>query len=305
MAQAAKRFKAAVTADGSFSKAWSALATAYVMNSFGTQYAASAPTMKLGRSAARVALRLDPFDSDAHAALGVVHHAYDWDFVAARRAFGAALRDNFHSATAHQWLASSLAEQGERKASVSEALLAGHINAANAPIIAATETRVLYFAGRFAEAIARGREIISVYPKFFKAAVFVAQAHVMSGEATKGATMLQRVVDMTHGENWVVRGEWAWALARAGRRRRAEDELAELLKALKSGQYVDSFVLGRVLVGLREYDRAVDEFAKALRARSCWMPSLKTDPAFREIRARSAACRAVIDAVTPRRRRPR
>ena len=87
---AVKYFQQALQRDPNYAAAWSALAQAYIwIAQFGNQPVAE--YTERGRAAAKTALRLDPRQAEAHAALARILNAYDFDWQGAQSEIGQAL----------------------------------------------------------------------------------------------------------------------------------------------------------------------------------------------------------------------
>jgi tetratricopeptide (TPR) repeat protein len=78
-------------------------------------------------------------------------------------------------------------------------------------------------------------------------------------------------------------GFWAYGCARAGRRAKAEQGLSKL-KSLPPHEYVPSYFVGLIHLGLGNTDVAIDWLNRACEERSHWVIFLGTDPAFDGIR---------------------
>ncbi len=295
-------FRRAIELDHTLDVAWSGLATALALNSFGSQYAAPAATMDEARKAAKRAIDIDSLNAEAHAAAGLVSHAYDWDAAAAAASFGEALRANPQSATAHQWYANFLAETwGDSR--VDEAL--HHVRRAveadgESKIVNVTESRVLYFARQFDRGVSRARASLAKDTTFFKAMAFLGHSLALSGRLKESVASFRRAAVATHHRHPVILAELAWALGLARQNADAREALVAVKRLADGGHYISPFAIGRAHVGMREFQKATDRFKEAIAERSCWMPSMKTDPAFEAYRAKCKEWPAVLRAIRPR-----
>src|SRR5262249_6698401 len=90
MDTAVKYFQQALQRDPNYAEAWAALSQAYIwIAQFGN--APVAEFTEKGRTAAKTALRLDPKQAEAHAALARILNAYDFDWKGAQAEVGQAL----------------------------------------------------------------------------------------------------------------------------------------------------------------------------------------------------------------------
>ncbi len=154
---AAEYFQRAIVADPRFARAHAGLALAYVV--FGV-YGAGPDAEYLPRAAeaARAAVALDSMLPEAHVALGNVYLRFDLDWPASEREFRRAIRLNPNDATAHEWFALLLADQGRAADAVAESDSALRLEPRS---IAATNIRVeiFYDLHRFDEAEAEYRRV--------------------------------------------------------------------------------------------------------------------------------------------------
>ena len=74
-------------------------------------------------------------------------------------------------------------------------------------------------------------------------------------------------------------GFWAYACALAGLRERAEEVLSKLT-SLPRHEYVPSYFVGLIHLGLGQVDLAIDWFTRACDERTHWVIFLNSDPAF-------------------------
>jgi len=82
--KALRGFQSAVAADPGFAKAWSGMATAYVLEAEHS-VAPKDASYSQAKMAARKAVQLDPMQAEAHATLGFVAFRQDWDSATAER----------------------------------------------------------------------------------------------------------------------------------------------------------------------------------------------------------------------------
>jgi hypothetical protein len=82
----------------------------------------------------------------------------------------------------------------------------------------------------------------------------------------------------------VVEACYGFALAKAGRRKEAEEVLTGLLEKSKRA-YVSAFVIGLLHVGLDDIDSCFDWLERAYREHDEWLYSIKVDPMLDDIRS--------------------
>lgn len=148
-------FEEAIEVDSTYAPAYAAIADAYaVPTGWGDD-----PGHALNEAVryAELALDLDPALAQAHTAIAYAVMMRDLDFRRAEAAFGRALELDPQYATAHQWLAELLSATDRHDEAVHEVRIAESLDPTM--IIRWNVARVLYFAGRYEEAIEQAEPI--------------------------------------------------------------------------------------------------------------------------------------------------
>ena len=166
--------------------AYAGLANAYVV--LPTEGSSPGENFSKGNTAAGKALELDPTLACAHADLGSIEGAYDWDFAGGHAEYKKALQLDPNDATAHQWYAQDLATIGGRE---QEAL--SEINRARqldpqSLIIGQAVGQVDIYARRYDDAIAVCKKLANENPTF-------AEAHDCLFRAYLGKGMYRQFVE--------------------------------------------------------------------------------------------------------------
>jgi TolB-like protein len=113
------------------------------------------------KTAAKKALEIDNNLAVGHAALGAIAALYDWNWPAAEEEFRQAIRLNPESAQAHHWYAAFvLALQRRFDEALAEIRTARWLDPVS-PLFGADEAAILYFAGRYDDAIAQSRSTLT------------------------------------------------------------------------------------------------------------------------------------------------
>jgi Tfp pilus assembly protein PilF len=98
--------------------------------------------------AARKALDLDATLAEPHAALGLVRHTYQWDWMGAEKEFKRAIELNPNNATTHHWYCICLRAQGKFEPALSEIKRAQELDPLS-PIITINVGEVLFYMQRY------------------------------------------------------------------------------------------------------------------------------------------------------------
>ncbi len=104
-------FEKAVALDPNYALAYTGLADCYSLMGI-YEFAKPKEVMPRAKEYVMRALSLDPDLAEAHASLGHILNAYDYDFIAAEREYRRAIELNPSYVTAHQWLGQVLAQTG-------------------------------------------------------------------------------------------------------------------------------------------------------------------------------------------------
>lgn len=160
-------FREAIEIDSSYASAYAAIADAWVVPSAWEGARHEAPdgegpikfALDEGIRYARLALELDPTLAQAHTALAYGLMMRDLDFRRAEQSFARAIELDGDYATAHQWFAELLSAMDRHEEAVREVRRAEAIDPTR--IIRWNVGRVLYFAGRYEEAIEQLQPLIA------------------------------------------------------------------------------------------------------------------------------------------------
>jgi len=165
--KAIEYFQQAIAVDPNYALAYAGLADSY---SLIPTYGGQSPRewMPKAKEAALTAVRLDDQLGEAHASLGFVLEAFDYDFAGAERELKRALELNPNYATAHQWNAERLSHQGKFDEAAAEFKRALELD----PFSTAVNWSYgmhLYMERRYDEALAQIKKTTEQDPNFQRA----------------------------------------------------------------------------------------------------------------------------------------
>jgi TolB-like protein/Tfp pilus assembly protein PilF len=179
--EAIRLFEQALGRDKDFALAHAGLADTYGMQSVSPGAAGSGPGAPRAKAAALRALELDPELAEAHTSLAAVLHRTERDLAGAEREFKLALERNPGYATAHQWYAILLAEQGRETDALRHAQQAVELDPL-APVLRQTLALVHYSARRFEPARQEARRAIEQAPQLPLARQILVRSLAASGQ---------------------------------------------------------------------------------------------------------------------------
>ncbi|MBC7816080.1 MAG: protein kinase [Planctomycetaceae bacterium] len=173
-------FYQALDKDPTFALAWVGLADAYhQLGLWG--HAPPTSACPKAKSAALRAIELDGELAEAHVTLAVILKDYDWDFVAAERAFQRALELNPNYAIAHYWHGECLASMGRHDEAIAEFRLAQDLNPLATNISTILARHGYFYARQYDQAAEQLRTTIATDSTFWIAHFFLGWVYVLKG----------------------------------------------------------------------------------------------------------------------------
>ena len=228
------------------------------------------------------ALELDPNLPEAYTSLGVLRHAYDWDWSGVSEAYLRAIELNPSFATAYHWYALHLAGLGQFEQALVEMRRARTLDPLS--LIINTELgRVFYTARRNDEAIEQLQDTLDLNPDFVPARIWLSLAYLQKERFEEAIELSRTVADSENG------GTTALALlgasyAAAGRTEDAR-EILETLQKLSSENHVSPASIAIVYANLGDTDEAFEWLELAFEERAAYLRLLKVDPLFDPLRS--------------------
>jgi TolB-like protein/DNA-binding winged helix-turn-helix (wHTH) protein/Tfp pilus assembly protein PilF len=276
-------FSEAVEKDPSYALAYVGLADSYSLLS---DYGGLPPkqTYPQAKKAALRALELDDQLAEAHAALGFIKAAYDWDWPGAESEYRRAIELNPNYETAHQWYAEYLSGMGRHEEAIAEIRRAKEINPVSL-IINAVEAWVLYHAREYDQAIAQAQKVVEMDPHFAEVYEYLKRCYDQKGmykEAIAARQMRRRLAGYDAEETAALREAAATTSARVYWTKRLEQDLEESKREPST-----PFDTAEIYAQLGEKDQAFAWLEKAYEERSFLMMYLKVAPTLDPLRTDS------------------
>lgn len=274
-------FRAATRKDPRFAQAYAGIADVHSTLAW-LEFVRPTEAFPRARTAARKAVALDPTLAEAHASLGFVRFLFDRSWVEAESEFRQALALNPSSPVAHQYYADFLKAMGRFDEAIAEVERARELDPLSLGINTAVG-HVRYLARQHDEAIEAYRRALVLAPNFAQAHLWFGRPYLekrMYNEAIGELTTAARLSQ----ESTMSLAVLGHAHASAGHAREARELLAKLLARSRS-QYVPSYWIALVYVGLGDRDRAFTWLERANRERSAWLAWAKVEPRFDRLRS--------------------
>lgn len=234
------------------------------------------------RTAALKAIALDPTLAEAHTSLGFIRFLYDRAWVEAESEFRQSIALNQNYPTAHQFYSDYLKAMGRLEEALSEVRRALELD----PLSLGINTglgHVLYLSRQYDQAISQYRKALALDPNFVQAHLWFGRPYLEKGMYDEAIEEVRTAVRLSKDSTMSL-AVLGHAYASAGRSREARNVLARLLKRGRT-QYVPSYWIALIHVGLGDRDRAFDWLERANRERSAWLAWIKVEPRFDRLRS--------------------
>jgi TolB-like protein/DNA-binding winged helix-turn-helix (wHTH) protein len=278
-------FHQAIELDPSDASAYAALAEAYQIQ--GSWEGGTMPPNQAfpkAIAAAERALQLDETLSDAHAALGYAKLYYTWDWAGAENELSKAIELNPSSEDGHHWFSHYLLSLGKDARSLEESQRAIQVAPVD-PIINVHLAWHYLYARNYNEAIEQSRRVQRMDLPPYGAYLFGGWALEQQGRFPEAIDWFKKGIALS-GHVSHCRSALGHAYGLSGDRAHARQVLDEL-KELATRQYVPSYDIAIVYLGLGDKEEAYRWLEKAFDERSAWMVYLNMDPRLDNLRSES------------------
>ncbi|HEY8130341.1 MAG TPA: winged helix-turn-helix domain-containing protein [Thermoanaerobaculia bacterium] len=233
--------------------------------------------MPKAEAEARRALKADPAIPDAHTTLANILYRYHWDWTNAEAEFRRALELSPNDIWARTTYAEFLSAIGRSDEAVAQKEIASALYPKGNP---ANQHELSGAPRDFDHVIAIHRKNLQRNPTT-RAYFQLGSALVMAGQLNEGIKALEASQPERNARYLAYLG---YAYAAAGNGKRAREILEDLI--VRSGkQYVSSFAIALVHVGLGEQQAAIDRLERAYQDHAFELAHLNLTPAFNPLRA--------------------
>jgi len=273
-------FQRAIEKDANYAPAYAGLAESYNLLSAFNVVPPSDGHMK-ARPLAAKALELDDQLPETHAALGIVKHYYDWDWIGAEAEFKRAIELDPNNALARMLYGYHLASRHRLDEALVEVKIADQLDPLSIDKALAVGD-ILYFQHRFDEAIEQYRRIIDLDPRSGIGRWSLGNAYVQKGMYAEAIAEYQLSIPLS-GNSPDETATLAYAYALSGRRAEAL-RIIEDLKQRSQRMYIPPSLIAFIYGGLGENDKAFEWMEKAYVGRDFLMSVLNEEPLFDKLR---------------------
>jgi TolB-like protein/DNA-binding winged helix-turn-helix (wHTH) protein/Tfp pilus assembly protein PilF len=279
--KAVAEFNAAIERDPAYALAYAGLADAYLTIG-GQNFQPPAEALPKARAAAEKALEIDQSLAEAHTSLAMIKLLFDWDFAGAETNFRRAVRLKPNYATAHQWYGHCLMVQGRFDESIEEMKSAARLDPLSL-IINSALGYSYWHARRYDEAIVQLNKTLEIDPNFLPAISYLGMAYEQTGQYREALAAFQRQNELMGDEKAML-----VMLGRVHALSGDKQKTAEVLAKIRSNEKsIPAIYHALIYAALSDKEKAFPFLEKAFEESSSWMPHLKTDPRFDNLRSDS------------------
>jgi len=274
-------FNQAIDKDPQFALAYAGLADCYVVPA---NQLPPREAMPKAKAAALRALELDETLAEAHASLGRVLAAYDWDWTGAEREYKRAIHLNPRYAIAHQWYGGYLSVMGRKDEAIAERKLAQELEPLSL-IINFELGLAFYYHRDYDQAIEQFQKTLELDQNFPTAHNFLPAVYEQKGMYSEAVAEFKKAIPLTAGSEWsLAKAGLGHVYALTGKKNEARMLLNELKQASKQ-EYVPGTSIASIYAGLGEKDQAFAWLDKAFEQRAFQLQWLNSDPRWDTLRS--------------------
>jgi tetratricopeptide (TPR) repeat protein len=214
--------------------------------------------------------------------LGYATYYYDWDWSGAETEIERAIKLNPGYATARHFYTDYLIGMRRHNEALAEIAKAQQLDPLSL-IINAVVAWTLYFARQYDRAIEQCQKTLEMDPNFVVALGWLGQAYLQKEAFQEAITVFQQAIELSDGRpSYLANLGHAYALAGGVSE---SEELLDRLKAQSAREYVSSYDIAEVYVGLGRKDEAFEWLQKAYEERARALVLLQAEPKLDSLRA--------------------
>jgi eukaryotic-like serine/threonine-protein kinase len=275
-------FLQAIDLDPNYALAYAGLAEAYGFLASSTGGQPPREAYPKAKAAAAKALELDDTLGEAHCTLGFFRLLYDWDFAAAEEEFKRAIELSPNFANAWDGYGFYFKATGQSEASIRSCRRAQELEPLSL-FITLSLAWAYYFARQYDRAMEQGRKALDMDPNFGFAYWHRGMAYIQQKKFADAVTALRKAINLS-GPATTFISYLGYANARMGKHREARQMIAQLERVSKR-QYVSSYFIAVIYLGLGDLDRTFEWLEKAYEERSGFMAFINVEPMLDALRS--------------------
>jgi eukaryotic-like serine/threonine-protein kinase len=273
-------FQQAIDKDPTYALAYDGLADCYSFRA-AAGFVLPEETFPKAKEAAQKALEIDGTLAEAHASLGYIKAAYDWDWAGGEKEFQRAIELNPNYAEAHRLYGIALREMGRLKEAIAENKRALELDPLS--LISNRSLGLAFYEARqYDQAIVQEQKTLELDPNFLPALDTLGQAYLQKSMYKEGIAEFEKVLAISPGNPSGLL-DLGYAYAVTGRRAEAQKALDQL-NELSKQKYFPALDMARIYASLGEKDKAFEWLEKGYKERYA-ISIIKVDPRFDPLRS--------------------
>jgi len=288
-------FLQAIDLDPNYALAYAGLAEAYGFLASSTGGQPPREAYPKAKAAATKALELDEALGEAHCTLGFFRLLYDWDFAAAEEEFKRAVELSPKFANAWDGYGFYFKATGQREAAIRACQRAQELEPLSL-FITLSLGWAYYFARQYDRAMDQGRKTLDMDPNFGFAYWHRGMACIQQKKFGDAVTALRKAISLS-GPATTFISYLGYANARLGKEREARQMIAQLERVSKR-QYVSSYFIAIIHLGLGDLDQTFEWLEKAYEERSGFLAFVKVEPMLDALRG-DPRFKALVEKIGP------
>ncbi len=267
-------FRQAIAKDPNYGLAYGGLAYYYILQD--DWYLPPGESASRAKEAAEKALTIDASNAEAHLALAMELHWYEWDWAAAEREFKRAIALNPKYSDAYCLYAWFLADMGRKDEAIAMGAQAQRTDPLSL-IASFAPGSISVFTRQWDRAIEELHSAIDLDKTYWIDHCFLGRAYEEKGEMARAIAAFEEALklDPEHSEIWSALGH---AYAASGKKTEARKVL-DHLKELAANSYVAPYNVAIIYAGLGEKDQTFAWLERAYKDRGYYLPVYLTTDA--------------------------
>jgi TolB-like protein/Tfp pilus assembly protein PilF len=273
-------FRQALRRDPTYALAYSGLADSYASLSL-LELVPPREAFPRAKGAALRALKIDHGLAEAHTSLGLTRFQYDRDWVGSESEFRKAIEINPGYAPAHHFFADYLKAMGRFDEALTEIRQALVLDPLSLPVNTGLG-HVLYLSRDYDGAIEQYQKTVELDPNYVQTHLWFGRPYLQKGMYKEAISEIMKAVDISK-ESTISMAVLGHAYAASGKSKDAL-KIANMLKSRATKQYVPSYWIALIYVGLQDKEEAFTWLSRAFKERSSWLAWIKVEPRFDVLR---------------------
>jgi tetratricopeptide (TPR) repeat protein len=270
-----EHFHQAIDLDPNYALAYAGLADSYAFLASSTGGHPPRDTYPKAKAAASKALELDDTLGEAHCSLGFFRLLYDWDYSGAEAEYRRAIQLSPNYANAHDGYGFYLKATSHHDDAIRACQRALELDPLSL-FVQLSLGWAYYFARRYDEALVQSRKVMEMDPNFGFAYWHSGMNYIQQRKYDEAIDAFRKAINLTGAIPTFI-SYLGHAYARRGRHRAARQMLTQL-ESLAKRQYISSYFIAMIHLGLGDLDQTFEWLEKACEERAGFLAFIRVEP---------------------------